>query len=356
MNLFSRHWDGAIIGLATRKFIGLKRFAGFDFYPLKYYRNSFARALFSFAFILKALHLRFVNKDHFDLVFSPNPLLTGILAIIIGKLLNAKVLLEINGNFMEAFKYGSTGEVSPSLLNRIKDKIAVNILTFSVKRADAVKLLNEKQLPTNLSLLGAKKPKFFLFPDYVATKLFMNSTVTDGKYILFVGFPWYLKGVDILIRAFNLIAHKFPDYKLVIVGWCPEGKEYFSTLAKDNARIEFRDPVFHEQVPILMSACSLFVLPSRTEAMGRVLIEAMLCRKPVIGANVDGIPLIVKPNYNGLLFEKENFNDLASKMEMLLSDRVLSKRLGQNGFNYARSELNEECYIANYRKLIDWLP
>ena len=109
-----------------------------------------------------------------------------------------------------------------------------------------------------------------------------------------------------------------------IVGYCPEGFHYYKSLAKGNENIEFHKPVFYDEVVKLMAACSLFVLPSRTEAMGRVLLEAMACKKPIIASNVGGIPNVIKDGYNGLLFKSEKVDDLADKIRLVLSNKKIS--------------------------------
>ena len=101
-----------------------------------------------------------------------------------------------------------------------------------------------------------------------------------------------------------------------------------------------------------MAACSLFVLPSRTEAMGRVLIEAMACKKPIVASNVDGIPTIVKNDFNGLLFESENVDDLAEKIDRLLGNKDLAKKLAENGYIYAQTQLSEQKYVENFRDMV----
>ena len=133
-----------------------------------------------------------------------------------------------------------------------------------------------------------------VFSNYVAVSKFFSENLIDGKYLLFLGYPWYLKGVDVLIKAFNRVSSEFPEYKLKIVGYCPEGFDYYEKLAQGNTNIEFHKPVFYDKVIKLMAGCSLFILPSRTEAMGRVLLEAMACKKPIIASNVGGIPEIIK--------------------------------------------------------------
>ncbi len=60
-----------------------------------------------------------------------------------------------------------------------------------------------------------------------------------------------------------------PEWTLKLVGYLPE-KEHFRSLYEHVKQIEFVGPVMPEKIPRLMSECSMFVLPSRSEAMGRV--------------------------------------------------------------------------------------
>ncbi len=297
------------------------------------------------SFPIKGLWLHYF-KNKFDVIVSPDPLLTGIIALLIGKLTGVKVIVEVNGNFESAFKQSSG---KPILMDRIKHNITHIIMPFVLNRANAVKLLNKNQIKSYKKL---KYPEgYYRFAGFIPLNLFKEGK-KDKKYILFLGYPWYLKGVDILIKAFKIISPDFPEYSLKIVGWCPSHKEYFADLARGNNKIELCDPVFYEEAIQLMSECSLFVLPSRSEAMGRVLLEAMASKKPIIASNVGGIPTYIKDGYNGLLFQSENVQDLAEKMRELLSDRVYARKLAENGYHYVHKYLSEECYLEKYYDMV----
>ena len=97
----------------------------------------------------------------------------------------------------------------------------------------------------------------------------------------------------------------------------------------------------------------MFVLPSRTEAMGRVLLEAMACQKPIVASNVDGIPSVVEHERNGLLFESENVGDLASQLRRVLLDRDLAGKLAQEGHRIVHEKLSEACYLKKFVSMVD---
>jgi glycosyltransferase involved in cell wall biosynthesis len=81
--------------------------------------------------------------------------------------------------------------------------------------------------------------------------------------------------------------------------------------------------------------------------MGRVLIETMAAGKPRIGSNVDGIPTVINNGVDGLLVESENIDDLANKLEMLMSNPDLRYKLGKAGEIRAKKEFTEDVYIKN---------
>lgn len=348
---FSRYFDGDIItSINHSRHMALKKIGRFGYHPFVVSGNTLKRNITSMCKYYKKAKELHKKNGKYDMVIAPNPLLTGIISLAIGKMVGAKVIIEVNGNFESAFKYGTTGEPDPPLVERLKEVFSRLLIPFVLKRADRVKLLSDNQL--DAFHLNLDKSKISMFSDFVPVQKFMECSRGDGKYILLVGYPWYLKGVDILIRAFNMISEEFPDYGLKVVGWCPEGRDYYQRLTQGNQKIDLCDPVYYQDIIPIMANCSLYVLASRTEAMGRVLIEAMACRKPIIASNVGGVYSIIKDGCNGLLFEKENVHDLAEKMRRLLSCPDDAESLAANGIQYVQENLTEDCYINNYRDAI----
>ena len=348
---FSQYFSGDIITHVNhQRHMALQSIGRFGYHPFLATGNAATRNIKSiYTYIRKAVDLHRRNGKY-DVVVAPNPLLTGMVSLVIGKMIGARVIIEVNGNFESAFRYGMKGKTDTSRVERLKEMFSGVTIPFVLKRADRVKLLSDNQLDAfHLSL---DKSKISTFSDFVPVQKFMESPRGDGKYVLLVGYPWYLKGVDILIRAFNMISDEFPEHGLKVVGWCPEGRDYYERLAQGNKRVELCDPVYYHDIIPIMANCSLYVLASRTEAMGRVLIEAMACRKPIIASNVGGVYSIIKDGYNGLFFENENVHDLAEKMRRLLSSPDDADRLAENGYQYVQENLTEDCYLNNYRNAI----
>ena len=347
----SRNFTGHFLGIVpSREFKDHKmyNFTLNGLYLPRYLRfNTLLRNLLRPTMLTaKALYIYYF-KERYDVVVALDPLAAGFIGLIVSRLTGARMVIEVGGNFESSFRFSAERQ---SLQMKIKEQITKLVLPFMLNRADGVKLVYKTQL-RNFKALKDYPEKYFDFANLVPLSLFSGGDVAV-KYILFLGFPWYLKGVDILIMAFNKISGEFPDYTLKIVGHCPD-KSFFEKLVNGNKRIELCDAVWHEDAVKLMDGCSLFVLPSRTDSLPRVLREAMAARKPIIASDVDGIPTIVSHGYNGLLFKSEDVDDLAEKMRKVLGDDSYAQRLAQNGYEYVHANLSEENYIDNYVKMIE---
>ena len=301
----------------------------------------FSETLFYF---LKGLYLHYF-KEKYDVIIAYGPFKTGLAGYLLKKIIGAKLIIDVPGNPQKSFSFES---VVLNRIDRLKIKIGNLLVQFVINGADHVKLLYPSQLDGYKS---PKKSQISIFHDLVPISSFKKTDICD-KYILFLGYPFFLKGVDILIKAFQSISHEFSDYRLKIVGFCPD-KNYFQKLAEGNPRIELCNPVFYDEAMRLMSRCSLFILPSRTEAMGKVLFEAMAFKKPIIASNVDGIPYYIKNDFNGLLFEVENVNDLAEKMRKILSNPEYAATLAKNGHEFVHAHLSEERFIECFKEMVE---
>lgn len=349
--LISGYYEGDILAVVNRK--GFRNF-NTDNFTLKglylptriRYINLLRNIIFSIFAIILSIYNHYFNKKY-DAIIAYDPFATGLLAFIISKLIKIKFIVEVNGNYKAAF-IADPKKIKFS--EKLKKKIIMFIIPFVLKRTDRVKLLYENQLAPFNGLKLSKKVE--CFHDFVPISHFKPDIPSEAKYILFLGFPWFLKGVDILLKAFNKISNDYPEYYLKIVGYCND-KTYYQQLAENNQQIQLCNPVHYHEAIKLMEGCSLFILPSRTEAMGRVLLEAMASKKPIIACNVDGIPTYIKHGYNGLLFESENIDDLAEKMKTILGNEDYAKQIAENGYKYVYERLSEDCYVKKFRNMIE---
>ncbi|MGI8951198.1 MAG: glycosyltransferase family 4 protein [Chitinophagaceae bacterium] len=154
-------------------------------------------------------------------------------------------------------------------------------------------------------------------------------------YILSVSTLFPHKNMDMLIRAYSIFKKKSGlNYKLVIAGKDPDGNQLnkLKKIAKEEQLeddIIFLGWVAVESIPALYKKASLFMYLSSVEFFGLPVLEAMAANVPVIAANKMSIPEVV--NDAGILAEPENVEDIASKMQQVLSSKSLRNELIEKG-------------------------
>lgn len=96
----------------------------------------------------------------------------------------------------------------------------------------------------------------------------------------------------------------------------------------------------------MFSASDIVLMCSRSEAFGRVTVEAMKSSKPVVGARAGATTELIRDNFNGLLYTPGDHRDLASKIGYLIEHPIERKRMGDNAMLWANKEFTVEKYAA----------
>jgi glycogen(starch) synthase len=135
------------------------------------------------------------------------------------------------------------------------------------------------------------------------------------------------KGVDTLIRAAALL--KTAGASLLLVGDGPERKQLEESAARLGIgdRVRFTGFVTHDSIPSILRRADVFVLPSLSEELGSVLLEAMHSGAAIVASRTGGIPALVHHGRNGLLVTPGDAPELAAAIDRLLSDPVYANRL-----------------------------
>lgn len=145
--------------------------------------------------------------------------------------------------------------------------------------------------------------------------------VRARPYVLGLGRLVPEKGYDLLIDAFAILASEHPHLDLVIAGG-GEAREELERQARDRglgARVDFLGAVSHERALSLFAGAKVFVLASRHEPQGIVVLEAMATCTPVVAARVGGVPELVVDGKNGFLFSGSDVRSLAAVLSSALA-------------------------------------
>ena len=164
------------------------------------------------------------------------------------------------------------------------------------------------------------------------------------------------KGLEYLISASAIIAKNIPNVKIVIKGSSyrsspPSMRKYEEKLRQQirelklDERVAILDFSPYSEIPEYMSAADVFVLPSISEGLGLVILEAMATGVPVVASRVGGIPDILINEHNGLSVEPRDVEGLAEAIARILSDEKLKKRLIEGGLITIRGMKENELEI-----------
>lgn len=143
----------------------------------------------------------------------------------------------------------------------------------------------------------------------------------DKKIILSIGNLAEVKGHKYLIEAMQEVAIHRKDVLCIIVGMGPLEKNLKKQINAANLQNHFvlAGRKSHNEIPLWINACDVFVLPSVRESFGVVQIEAMACGKPIVATRNGGSEEIIVSDDYGLLVEPRNAHDLAKNIELALN-------------------------------------
>ena len=226
------------------------------------------------------------------------------------------LIVETHGDFEESV-FMQRRVLLPRLY-RFLMRLTVN---FALKHADVFRTISDS---TRRQLENWMRGKPIVqFPTWTDMEVFLDKgrsqKGTLGSHeVLYSGVLIPRKGIDHLIDAFAQVAKDFSAPRLVIVGHA-DNKDYAANLKKQveqfrlSDRVQFLPHLPQSDLARRMSRAHVFVLPSLSEGLGRVVFEAMASGLPVIGSDVGGIPDMIENGVTGFLVPPGDGAFLAEK-------------------------------------------
>lgn len=155
----------------------------------------------------------------------------------------------------------------------------------------------------------------------------------DKEKILFIGRLSPEKNLKVLIGCMPLVLRKIDNAKLLIAGDGPEKKALKKQADRSGLgkHVVFTGHLDEKELIKMYSSCSVFVLPSKVELQGMVVLEAMASGKPVIAARSEasGATELVKEGVNGFTFNADSEEELANSIIKILADKKLKESMGR---------------------------
>jgi glycosyltransferase involved in cell wall biosynthesis len=210
------------------------------------------------------------------------------------------------------------------------DRILVN--------ADAVRdwLVGEEGYdPANIVVIrnGVDTTRFTGAPagDRIRSELGIRA---DARLVVVVSRLTRMKGLEQFLASAAALKQRYPGLRFLIVGeTSPPDPEYLRELEHLSAALGVADRVVftgrRSDVPAVLSAADVAVMPSLNEALSNVLLESMAAGAPVVATRVGGTPEALEDGETGLLVPAGDAAAITTAVSRLLDDRALACRLGQ---------------------------
>lgn len=274
--------------------------------------------------------LKLINSENidFDLIHAHFTWPSGVVAVELKKHFNVPVII--------------SEHTSTTFQKSVDKKDGVFINTW--RKCDAIIRVRQRDISL-FENLGISKNKVFHIPNGFNNSSFFRyetfecrkklNLPDNKKIILNVGNLYSeVKGHKYLIEAIGEIIKHREDILCVIIGGGklePNIRKQIDDLGLENHVILVGSKP-HEDIPLWINACDVFVLPSLNEGNPTVMFECLGCNKPFIGTKVGGIPEVITSDDYGLLVEPANAQDLAKQIEIALNKNWDKEKIS----NYAK--------------------
>ena len=159
------------------------------------------------------------------------------------------------------------------------------------------------------------------------------------------------KGQEDLIEAFAI--ERVKNRRLVLVGDGPARKKLEKLVNSKNLEDSVRFLGQRNDIPKLMRSADIFVLPSRREAFGLVVLEAAACELPIIATSVGGVPEIITDGESGILVNQSDPKSIADAIKKMANDEGLRQRLARNAYEMVVTRFSTQKMAEETQKVYD---
>ena len=302
------------------------------------------------------------RQSKVDIVATQDAVL-GFMGIMLRRKFGCRV--QINTFGLEIFSDWWLGQ-------RWLNRFYARIMRWTLRRADLVRADATRNRAILIEKLGLKPEKVVVIPALPTQESIDQFKGADGevvrssmkenrydKIVLFVGALDKVKNIPSLLRAAKLVLSDCPSTLFVIIGDGPE-KDRLERLSRELGipqNVRFLGIIPYDELPACYAACDVVVLPSWSEGLARILMEASLAARPIVATDVGGAPDIVVDGETGYLVPVDDDRQLATKMKELLQDDRKAQQMGDKGYQRANSlfdfKANTEKLIATWEAMIE---
>jgi len=234
---------------------------------------------------------------------------------------------------------------------------------YILKQSDKITTTSTRNYEIITKQLGIPKEKVEIIRNVVNKKLFFPtekrvvrdrlSLSKNVKIILSIGNLLEIKGHNYLIEAMQNLAPIYNNLLCIIVGKGDKSKLQAQIERLGLTKfVKIVGGIPHEEIPLWMNACDLFVLPSLDEGFPTVIAEAMACGIPVLTTPVGGIPDIIEDGITGFIMENNSPECIAKNIVRALTHPDL-ERIAKNERELVEKEFTFEKICRKIQKILE---
>ncbi len=253
-----------------------------------------------------------------------------IIPVFTGILLRRKIIIMMGSSSFHTVAY------KKNVLLHIEKRLALVNLYFSDKIVIYSKVFIEKwELTKFVNKIIIGSPHTISFKRF---RIFRDIQQRDNV-IGFVGRFTEEKGIINLIHSIALIQKKRKDLRFLLIGDGPKKDELHKFIFDNNLEkaITIIKWVSHDSLPDYLNSIKLLILPSYTEGLPNIMLEAMACGTPVLATPVGAIPDVIRDSETGFIMEDNSPECIARNVMRAMSDPDL-ERVAERGRMYVEEE------------------
>lgn len=267
----------------------------------------------------------------------------GKLAYLVNGKFNNSYVLTIRGGDINRLKVNSSNwNHAKSVFNRASRITSVSIDLIDKCREKKIVIPDSKVAITHNYY---EVNKFNIIDQKECS---IKNKLSNKKIIFFVGGLIPRKNVRILIIAVSELLKKYSNLNLLIAGDGVEERKLKQLVSELNVNehITFLNRIEPNKVVEYMNASDVFCLPSKSEGLPNVVVEALLCGVPVVASAVNELPYIIKDGKNGFLVDPNSKEEIITAI-----DKTLSRTWDRNKLRESIADLFPEKFREKYAKL-----
>lgn len=289
------------------------------------------------------------KKEKIDLVSTYDAFESALIAYVFKKILGIGMNVQLHGDF-----FSNPFWRRESVLNRFRYYLGLWLL----KKTDTIRIVSSR-IKNDLVQRGFNEAKIVNFPVRVEwrslaaqqPKFNLKQKYPQFDFIvLFAGRLEKVKGIDLLIRSFNLFLKKYPQSGLLIVGRGKEEKKLMRLVIDLGLQASIVFEPWVDEIVSYYRGADCFVLTSENEGWARTPIEALACGCPVVMTDVGCAGEVIINNENGLVVPVNDEGAIVKALEKIRNNSELRSTFRQNAQSALERLLDEDATLELYRE------